>query len=73
MFNPLIVGELFAEQASPWRNLIAEHHKQIHKAATTFVELAIEAIVPVSVARPLWDLVFTPFLGGQDNELQHKL
>jgi GTPase SAR1 family protein len=43
-FNPLLIGELFHEQASPWRALATEHLEQVWKATKVFLENAIKSL-----------------------------
>ncbi|KAH0538175.1 hypothetical protein FGG08_005233 [Glutinoglossum americanum] len=43
-FNPLLIGELFHEQASPWRALATEHLERVWKATKVFLEDAIKSL-----------------------------
>lgn len=41
MFNPLIVGDLFHEQAKPWEALARKHIRDICDAVRAFLELTV--------------------------------
>ena len=41
MFNPLIVGDLFFEQAEPWKKLIENYLKAVREAIWAFLDMVI--------------------------------
>lgn len=59
MFNPLIVGDLFHEQAKPWEGLARKHLRDICDAVRAFLELTVtyltDEVTSEAVLRELID------------------
>lgn len=62
LFNPMVVGDLFHEQSTPWRSIVNSHVKMAWSAAEKFLKLVIYAISDKNMSTPLFDEVFEPAL-----------
>ncbi|KAG6046180.1 hypothetical protein E4U39_001593 [Claviceps sp. Clav50 group G5] len=62
-FNPLIVGELFADQCQPWKNLASETEKKVLEAVDE-VEHAIVDYITIKETAPA---ILQMLRGGTDN------
>ncbi|KAF3385512.1 Interferon-induced GTP-binding protein Mx2 [Penicillium rolfsii] len=71
--NPLLVGELFRDQVSPWK-LIAQHHlNQAWQAVEDFVHLAFGYITDDSTKNTLLAGIINPELEKLRDSLNKKL
>lgn len=61
-FNPMIVADLFLDQATPWESIAESHIDTIWKAAKEFLSLATTYIADASTSRALFQKVFEPAL-----------
>lgn len=73
LFNPLIVGDLFIEQAKPWEALARKHIRDISDAVRAFLGLTVAYLTDeVTSEAVLRDLV-DPLIDGKTKLLDHKL
>ncbi|EGO58731.1 hypothetical protein NEUTE1DRAFT_78113 [Neurospora tetrasperma FGSC 2508] len=61
-FNPMIVSDLFLEQARPWGDLAREHVQRAWEAANQFFDLIIAHIADASTLKTLKKEIFGPFM-----------
>ncbi|KAI9775355.1 MAG: hypothetical protein M1839_001271 [Geoglossum umbratile] len=59
-FNPLLIGELFHEQAIPWRSLATEHLEQVWRATKVFLENVIKYLTDLRT----YDALFRYWIDG---------
>lgn len=73
MYNPLIVGELFYEQSTPWEGLARKHIDLVWKSGVAFLDLLVDKLADVDTAEALRREVIHPAMGVLLNGLNHKL
>ncbi|KAK3948319.1 P-loop containing nucleoside triphosphate hydrolase protein [Pseudoneurospora amorphoporcata] len=61
-FNPMIVSDLFLEQARPWGDLARQHVQKAWEAANQFLELIIAYIADASTLKSLKKEIFGPYM-----------
>lgn len=61
-FNPMIVSDLFLEQARPWGDLARQHVQRAWEAANQFLDLIIGHIADASTLKTLKKEIFGPFM-----------
>ncbi|KAK3338931.1 P-loop containing nucleoside triphosphate hydrolase protein [Neurospora tetraspora] len=59
-FNPMIVSDLFLEQARPWGDLARQHVQRAWEAANQFLDLIIAQIADASTLKSLKKEIFGP-------------
>ncbi|RDW79868.1 hypothetical protein BP6252_04506 [Coleophoma cylindrospora] len=55
-FNPLLIGELFWEQASHWQPMAESHVDSISEICLGFLQILLEDLAPKDVEERLWDI-----------------
>ncbi|KAF3760087.1 hypothetical protein M406DRAFT_343680 [Cryphonectria parasitica EP155] len=60
LFNPMIIADLFQDQASSWEGLACDHVRSVWKACKTFLRLVIEHIADVGISAALIQKFFEP-------------
>ena len=73
MFNPMIVGEMFHQQAQPWEDRARSHIKNICDAVETFLELTMAHLADESTSSNLLRDVIGPLLSERAKEINIKL
>jgi len=73
MYNPLIVGDLFFEQAEPWEKLTERHLRKVWDATRTFLDMAVSHLTDDVTAGTLLDEVVGPEMDKRWMELEAKL
>lgn len=73
MFNPLIVGDLFYEQSSPWEQLMRLHLKAVWEAARAFLELVILYLTDEVTSEALLREVIDPLMDQRYQDMIAKL
>jgi hypothetical protein len=63
-FNPLIIGDLFFQQSSPWKRVIDEYCEKILEAARACIELSLIHITDDRTRAGLYREIIDPALGG---------
>ena len=53
-FNPLLVGELFWEQSSGWKQLAVDHIENVSQVCEKFLRVLLEAKAPKELQTRLW-------------------
>ncbi|KAH9217655.1 P-loop containing nucleoside triphosphate hydrolase protein [Leptodontidium sp. 2 PMI_412] len=53
-FNPLLIGELFWEQATPWKQLAVEHIEDTSRVCEKFLDRLLDDKSPKDVKSRLW-------------------
>ncbi|MCJ1472546.1 hypothetical protein MMC13_001195 [Lambiella insularis] len=53
-FNPLVIGELFWEQSSPWQRMAAEHMEKVALICTQFLRALLEEKCPRDMRSRCW-------------------
>jgi GTPase SAR1 family protein len=61
-FNPMIVADLFREQASPWEALTRGHIEKVWKAAKEFLSLTTTYVADLTTSKALFQRIFEPAL-----------
>ncbi|CAK40140.1 uncharacterized protein An09g02020 [Aspergillus niger] len=68
-FNPMIIGELFQEQCSPWKDLTYQHILGTWEAVGEFLSLLTDYVADEATSVILFDKVISPAL----NQLKESL
>ena len=55
-FNPMLIGQLFAQQSKNWRKITEAHIDRISDVCVRFVHLMLQHVAPEDVRRRLLDL-----------------
>ncbi|PMD34432.1 dynamin family protein [Hyaloscypha variabilis F] len=61
-FNPMIVADLFREQASPWEALTRGHIEKVWKAVKEFLSLTTTYVADATTSKALFQKIFEPAL-----------
>ena len=72
-FNPLLISDLFFNQAEPWQQLAQEHVQQTWEASRTTLELALSTIVDEETSAALQAQVIDPIMREKLSELNNRL
>ncbi|KAI2635646.1 P-loop containing nucleoside triphosphate hydrolase protein [Hypomontagnella submonticulosa] len=72
-YNPLIIGELFYEQCTPWRRWLESFSSKIFEAVEFTVNAALAYIVDEDTKARLWRELINDALGQLNGELQNKV
>ncbi|OTA99725.1 hypothetical protein M426DRAFT_268936 [Hypoxylon sp. CI-4A] len=73
MYNPLIVGELFHEQCTPWRGWLEDFSDRIFEAVDFTVNAILASIVDENTKANLWGELINDSLDQLNGELQDKV
>ncbi|OJD16084.1 hypothetical protein AJ78_03717 [Emergomyces pasteurianus Ep9510] len=73
MYNPLIVGELFYEQSTPWERLARKHIDLVWRSSVAFLDLLVGELADVDTAEALRREVIHPAMGVLRQGLNSKL
>ncbi|KAI9731215.1 MAG: hypothetical protein M1834_005408 [Cirrosporium novae-zelandiae] len=73
MFNPLLVGHLFFEQAKPWRNLVQKHVHESWAACQTLLDLGLSSLTDEKTCVALESHVVSPFMRNKLRQLNMKV
>lgn len=73
LFDPLLVGRLFREQAEPWRALAENHVQEVWKASRRVLELILSTLADEKTCASLKLHVIDPFMGKTLTRLNSKL
>ncbi|KAI2848658.1 hypothetical protein CBS147343_4817 [Aspergillus niger] len=68
-FNPMIIGELFKEQCSPWKDITYRHILETWEAVEGFLSLLTNYVADEATSVILFDKVISPAL----NQLKESL
>lgn len=71
-FNPMIVSDLFLEQARPWGDLARQHVQRAWEAANQFLDLIIAHIADASTLKSLKKEIFEPFMDEILTDMMEK-
>ncbi|KAI1413412.1 P-loop containing nucleoside triphosphate hydrolase protein [Hypoxylon sp. FL1857] len=72
-YNPLIVGELFHEQCTPWRKWLEEFSRKIFEAVDFTVKAALAYIVDEDTKAKLWRELISDALDRLNRQLRDKI
>ncbi|KAI2471102.1 P-loop containing nucleoside triphosphate hydrolase protein [Annulohypoxylon bovei var. microspora] len=72
-YNPLIIGELFHEQCSPWRSMLEDFSKKIVEAVDFTVNAALTYVVDEDTKAKLWKELINDALDRFNRQLQSKV
>ena len=72
-YNPLIVGELFAQQCKPWKGLIVELIKTIKSTVTKMIAAALLHVADAATGRNISANLINPQLQIVTNKLGSKI
>ena len=72
-FNPLLISDLFFNQAEPWQQLAQEHIQQTWEASRTTLELALSTIVDEETSAALQAQVVDAIMREKLSELNNRL
>lgn len=72
-FNPLLVGELFWEQASKWRLLAEDHVESVASQCSEFYKTLLRDKCPRDIEARLWDTVIHDTLRDRTAEATVEL
>ncbi|KAI8953697.1 interferon-induced GTP-binding protein Mx [Xylaria longipes] len=64
-FNPLLIGELFWEQSSGWKQLALDHIEEVSRVCEKFLGILLDAKAPKEVRSRLWSLKISDALKGR--------
>ncbi|KAK2760304.1 hypothetical protein FQN54_002372 [Arachnomyces sp. PD_36] len=73
LFDPLLVGRLFREQAEPWRGLAEKHVKEVWKSSRSVLEGILSTLADEKTNASLMSRIIDPFLGQTLTRLNKKL
>ena len=73
MFNPMIVGEIFHEQAKPWEQIARSHVLQTWEAVEWFLELALGSLTDEKTLDRLLVEVINPLMKERLQQVNQKL
>lgn len=73
MFNPLIVGDLFHEQAKPWEELARKHLRDICNAVRAFLELTVTYLTDEVTSEAILRELLDPLIDEKTKLLDPKL
>lgn len=73
MLNPLIVGDLFHEQARPWEELARKHLRDICNAVRSFSELAVTYLTDEITSEAILLELVDPLIDEKTKLLDPKL
>lgn len=73
MFNPLIVGDLFHEQAKPWEELARKHLRDICNAVRAFLELTVTYLTDEVTSEAILRELLDPLIDEKIKLLDPKL
>ncbi|KAI9832289.1 MAG: hypothetical protein M1819_004467 [Sarea resinae] len=71
--NPLLVGELFREYASPWEGIAKEHVVTVWKKVHAFLELAVRYLADGYVCDALFQFIIDPIWDLRIEKANEKL
>ncbi|KAF3765411.1 hypothetical protein M406DRAFT_345845 [Cryphonectria parasitica EP155] len=60
LFDPMIMADLFRDQAGPWEAIVVSHVHRVWKACKTFLKLVIAHITDPSTSTALVQNIFDP-------------
>lgn len=72
-FNPLIVGDLFYQQAKPWKSIVQKHSEKIMNAARTSLEVVARASADANTCEGLLHELIYPALNQHSEAFQRKV
>lgn len=72
-FNPLLVGELFWEQSSGWKQLAVDHIEEVSCACETFLGIVLDAKAPKEVKSRLFSSKISDALKGRRQAAYREL
>ncbi|KAL8792225.1 MAG: hypothetical protein Q9195_005181 [Heterodermia aff. obscurata] len=73
MFNPMIVGEIFRQQAKPWGTIASDHAHGVWEAVKSFLGLALGALTDDDTVDGLFREVIDPLMQDRLEKLDSKL
>ncbi|KAI9824767.1 MAG: hypothetical protein M1832_001595 [Thelocarpon impressellum] len=73
MFSPSIVGDLFCDQSSSWKELARQHLKASWDAARTFLDLVLSHLTDETTTESLLREVIDPLMETRSKNLDEKL
>ena len=53
-FNPLLIGELFWEQCSKWRQIATDHVEEVAEVCSRFLQVLLKDKCPADIRARLW-------------------
>ncbi|RWA06466.1 hypothetical protein EKO27_g8647 [Xylaria grammica] len=72
-FNPLLVGELFWEQSSGWKQLAVDHLEEVSHVCERFLGILLDAKVPKDVRSRLFSSKISDALKGRRQAAHREL
>ena len=72
-FNPLLISDLFFQQAEPWQQLAQEHIQQTWEASKMTLELALSEIVDDGTNTSLQAQIVDPIMREKLSDLNSRL
>ncbi|KAI0165170.1 P-loop containing nucleoside triphosphate hydrolase protein [Hypoxylon sp. FL1284] len=72
-YNPLIIGELFHEQCTPWRGMLRVFSDQIFEAVKFMVDAALSHILDEDTRVKLWKELISNALDQLNRQLRNKV
>lgn len=73
LFDPLLVGRLFCEQAKPWRNLAEKHVKHVWDKSRSVLEAILSTLADEKTCSALMQHVIDPFMADVLTRLNSRL
>ncbi|KAK0654504.1 Dynamin-B [Lasiodiplodia hormozganensis] len=73
MYNPLLVGDIFREQAAPWEGIVKEHADIIWNAALGFLETLLASLADGHTYYALLEEHIQPIMDKKRKELFAKI
>ena len=73
MFNPLIVSNLFFEQAQPWEQLTQQHLRNMWQTTRSFLDLLMSYLADEKTSNALLNHVIENIMNWKLNEMNEKL
>lgn len=73
LFNPLIIGDLFFQQSSPWNSVIDEYCKRILEATKLCIDLSLIYITDDRTRAGLHREIIDPAMGNCAKALAEKI
>jgi len=72
-FNPLLIGELFWEQSSGWKQLTIDHIEEVSRVCEKFLRILLGAKAPEDVQSRLWSSIVSDALKSRRRAAFHEL
>ncbi|KAI0805931.1 interferon-induced GTP-binding protein Mx [Xylaria sp. FL0064] len=72
-FNPLLVGELFWEQSSGWKQLAVDHIEEVSRVCEKFLGILLDAKAPKEVRSSLFSSKISDALKGRRQAAHREL